>query len=362
MTLEQKIGQLCVFGFDGPVPPTSLYGFLQEWGLGGVILLGSNLKSPAQILELTRALRELAASPSPSLFIGVDQEGGRVSRLKPPFTQFPPAARLGTHGSEELARRVGGVIGEELRAVGINVDFAPVLDVHTNPDNPVIGDRAFAADPDVVARMGIAFSRGLQAEGVSATGKHFPGHGDTSTDSHLDLPIVHHPKDRLARVELYPFRRAIEAGLSMLMTAHVLCPALDPALPATLSPLVLTQLLRNEMGFEGIIVSDDLSMEAIAGRWSAEEAACRFIEAGGDLIMMVNNVERQQAMLHGLLHAVRSNRLPEARLETSLGRILNVKKGLSSFGRQVEGEEALGLIGRPEHLEFARSLQRHVAG
>jgi beta-N-acetylhexosaminidase len=154
MTLKQKIGQLCVFGFDGPVPPSSFLGVLQEWGLGGVILMGSNLKSPLQILELTRALQELAADPP--LFIGVDQEGGRVSRLKPPFTQFPPAARLGALGSEELARTVGGVIGKELRAVGINVDFAPVLDVHTNPDNPVIGDRAFAAEPDVVARMGIA--------------------------------------------------------------------------------------------------------------------------------------------------------------------------------------------------------------
>ena len=360
MTLKQKIGQLCMFGFDGPVPPSSLLGVLQEWGLGGVILMGSNLKSPLQVLELTRAIQELAVGPP--LFIGVDQEGGRVSRLKPPFTQFPPAARLGALGSEELARMVGGVIGKELRAVGINVDFAPVLDVHTNPDNPVIGDRAFAAEPDVVARMGIAFSQGLQAEGVSATGKHFPGHGDTSTDSHLDLPVVHHPKDRLARVELHPFRRAIEAGLSMLMTAHVLCPALDPALPATLSPLILTQLLRNEMAFEGIIVSDDLSMEAIAARWSVEEAACRFIEAGGDLILMANDSQSQHAILHGLLHAVQSNRLSEARLEASLGRILKIKKGLSLFGHPVDRDEALGLIGKPEHLELARSLQRHVAG
>lgn len=358
MTLKQKIGRLCMFGFDGPVPPSSLLGVLQEWGLGGVILMGSNLKSPLQILELTRALQERAADPP--LFIGVDQEGGRVSRLKPPFTQFPPAARLGALGSEEIVRTVGGVIGKELRAVGINVDFAPVLDVHTNPDNPVIGDRAFAADPDLVARMGIAFSQGLQAEGVSATGKHFPGHGDTSTDSHLDLPVVHHPKDRLTRVELHPFRRAIEAGLSMLMSAHVLCPALDPGVPATLSPRILTELLRNEMGFEGIIVSDDLSMEAIAGRWSVEEAACRFIEAGGDLILMANNAGAQQSILHTLLNAVESNRLPEARLEASLGRVLKVKKRLASFDHA--DKDALGMIGKPEHLELARSLQRHVAG
>lgn len=359
MTLNQKIGQLCMFGFDGLVPPSFLRGFVQEWGLGGVILFGSNLKSPPQILELTRTLQGLTAGPP--LLIGVDQEGGRVSRLKPPFTQFPPAARLGALGSEEIARTVGGVIGKELCAVGINVDFAPVLDVHTNPDNPVIGDRAFAADPDVVARMGIAFFQGLQAEGVLATGKHFPGHGDTSTDSHLELPVVHHPVDRLERVELYPFRRAIDAGLPVLMTAHVLCPALDPGVPATLSPRVLTELLRHELGFEGIIVSDDLSMAAIAGRWSVEEAACRFIEAGGDLILMGEDAGAQQAILDALLNAVRSNRIPEDRLEASLGRIRKAKKKLSAFRQPAEGE-ALGLIGRPEHLELARSLQRHVAG
>ncbi len=358
MTLKQKIGQLCMFGFDGPVPPASLRGFLQEWGLGGVILFASNLKDAPQILDLSRALQELAVGPP--LLIAVDQEGGRVSRLKPPFTQFPPAARMGALGSEELARTVGGVIGKELRAVGINLDFAPVLDVHTNPDNPVIGDRAFAADPAVVARMGIAFFHGLEAEGVLATGKHFPGHGDTSTDSHLDLPVVHHAKDRLERVELYPFRRAIQAGLSILMTAHVLCPALDPEVPATLSSLVLTQLLRNEMGFAGIIVSDDLSMAAIAGHWSIEEAACRFIEAGGDLILMAEDSRAQQAILDALLHAMQSNRLSESRLDASLDRILKVKKRLASFDHT--DKEALGVIGRAEHLELARSLQRHVAG
>ncbi len=360
MTLKEKIGQLCMFSFDGAMPPASLRGFLQEWGLGGVILFASNLESPSQIIELTQALQESA--PYPPLLIGTDQEGGRVSRLQPPFTQFPPAARLGALGSEELTRTVGGVIGKELRAVGINLNFAPVLDVHTNPENPVIGDRAFAADPDVVARMGIAFSQGLQAEGVLATGKHFPGHGDTSIDSHLDLPVVNHPMDRLKRVELYPFRRSMRAGLSMLMTAHVLCPALDPTLPATLSSLILTRLLRDEMRFEGVITSDDLSMEAIAGRWSIEEAACRFIEAGGDLILMAKNAGSHRAILHGLLHAAESNRLPEARLEASLDRISKVKERLSSFDHAVKREEALGLVGRPEHLQLARLVQRHIAG
>jgi len=360
MTLKQKIGQLCMFGFDGPVPPASLRGFLQEWGLGGVILMGANLKSPRQIWELTRALQALAVEPP--LLIGVDQEGGRVSRLKPPFTQFPPAARLGELGSEELARMVAGVIGRELRAVGINVDFAPVLDVHTNPDNPVIGDRAFAADPEIVAGIGVAFSQGLEAEGVAATGKHFPGHGDTATDSHLDLPVVHHFLDRLERVELYPFRRAIEAGLSILMTAHVLCPALDPGVPATLSPRILSGLLRDTMDFAGIIVSDDLGMEAIAGRWPAGEAACRFLEAGGDLILMARDTGAQQAILDALLNAVQSNRLSEARLAASLDRVLALKKKLAAFGRPAAGEEALDVIGRAEHLELARSVQRHVAG
>ncbi|MFQ5881644.1 MAG: beta-N-acetylhexosaminidase [Candidatus Methylomirabilales bacterium] len=360
MTLKEKIGQLCLFGFDGLTPSSTLRGFLQEWGLGGVILSGSNLKSPPQILELTRRLQELTAGPS--LFIAVDQEGGRVSRLKPPFTPFPPPARLGALRSEELARRVGGVIGRELGAVGINLNFAPVLDVHTNPENPIIGDRAFASDPDVVARLGIAFFQGLQVEGVLATGKHFPGHGDASTDSHLELPVVNQPVDRLERVELHPFHRAIEAGLSMLMTAHVLYPTLDPDLPATLSPVILTRLLRSTMGFQEIIVSDDLSMQAIAGRWPVEEAACRFFEAGGDLLLMVQDASAQQQILDGLMHAVQSRRFPEARIEASVNRVLRVKRGLSAFGDSLKAQEALALIGRPEHLELTRWLQRHLAG
>ena len=325
-----------------------------------MILLGSNLKSPPQIMDLTQTLQDFTTFPP--LFIGVDQEGGRVSRLKPPFTQFPPAARVGALGSEELARDVGAAIGRELRAVGINVNFAPVLDVHANPENPVIGDRAFSTDPDIVARMGIAFFQGLRAAGVIATGKHFPGHGDTSTDSHVDLPVVNQPVDRLERVELYPFRRAIEAGLSILMTAHVLYPALDPELPATVSPLILTRLLRDQMQFKGVIVSDDLSMEAIAGRWPLDEAACRFFEAGGDLLLLVADVQSQQGVLNGLLQAVKSNRLSEARVEISLDRIHNVKGEFTRLTEAAGREEGLALIGRPEHVELARSVQRHVAG
>lgn len=358
MTPQQKIGQCCLFGFEGVVPPSTLEVFIREWGLGGVILMGSNLKNPRQILDLTGTLQALA--PGPPLFIAVDQEGGRVSRLKPPFTQFPPPARLGDLNSERFSTEVGRVIGRELNAVGINVDFAPVLDVHTNPENPVIGDRAFASDPEVVARMGIAFFQGLQAEGVLATGKHFPGHGDTWTDSHLELPVVRQPVDRLKRVELYPFRRAIAAGLPILMTAHVLYPALDPDLPATLSPRILTRLLREEMGFQGVVVSDDFSMQAIAAHWPPQEAACRFFEAGGDLLLSVHDPGTQQSLLAGLLQAVRSRRLSEERIETSVARLLKLKEGLSGFGE--DPGKALAVIGRPEHLEVARSLQRHIAG
>jgi beta-N-acetylhexosaminidase len=360
MTLKQKIGQCCLFGFEGLVPPSTLEIFIREWGLGGVILLGGNLRDPRQILDLTRTLQ--AWAPGPPLFIAVDQEGGRVLRLKPPFTQFPPVARLGALNSERFSAEVGRVIGRELKAVGINVDFAPVLDVHTNPENPVIGDRAFASDPDVVARMGIAFFQGLQAEGVLATGKHFPGHGDTSTDSHLELPVARQPLDRLKGVELYPFRRAIEAGLQMLMTAHVLYPALDPDLPATLSPAILTRLLREEMGFQGIVVSDDLTMEAIAAHWSPQEAACRFFEAGGDLLLSVQAPKVQQSLLNGLMDAVRFKRLTEERIEASVARILKVKEKLSTSGESSDPAEALAVIGSPEHLEVARSLQRHIAG
>src|ERR1700730_9981924 len=243
--LRHRIGQLLIAGFDGHEIPPELRSLAKEFGLGGVILFARNIGEPEQVAEVCfEASRLVPDLPS---WVSVDQEGGRVARLKAPFTEWPPMATLGRSGDVALAERFARALGAELKAVGITLDFAPVLDVHTNPTNPVIGDRALADGAGEVARLGASIIRALQGEGVAACGKHFPGHGDTSTDSLHELPLVEHPPERLREIELAPFRAAIEAQVATMMTAHVLVPALDGDRAATLSRRVVTGLLRDEL-------------------------------------------------------------------------------------------------------------------
>ncbi|MBI3988969.1 MAG: beta-N-acetylhexosaminidase [candidate division NC10 bacterium] len=354
MTLDEKIGQLFIFGFDGTEPSEELQRFIRHANLGGVVLLKRNIRDPLQLFSLIAALQ--ASSPSLPLFVAVDQEGGRVSRLDPPFTQFPSPARVGEVGSVKLAHAMGAAIGKELRAVGINVDLAPVLDVNTNPSNPVIGDRAFGADPDLVAELGVSFFWGLKEQGILAVGKHFPGHGDTSLDSHEALPIVSHPKERLDAVELQPFAEAIEAGIPALMTAHVLYPSLDPWYPATLSKAILTDLLRGELGFPGLIVSDDLAMKAISDRYGSGEAAVRFLEAGGDLVLICHTWERQMEAIEAVKYAVEEGRISEERIEESLRRIIAVKERYLVPPTSASPEMIAEVVGCEEHQRIAQAI------
>lgn len=350
MTREEMVGQLFILGFDGTEPSEELQDFIRYLHPGGVVLLRRNIRNPLQLSSLIATLQ--AASPSLPLFIAVDQEGGRVSRLDPPFTQFPSPSRLGTTGSAELAYQMGAAIGRELRAVGINMNFAPVLDVNTNPLNPVIGDRAFGAAPDLVAKLGVSFFRGLNEQGVISVGKHFPGHGDTSLDSHETLPIVLHQKERLEAVELQPFAKAIEVGIPALMTAHVLYPSLDPWYPATLSKAILTDLLRGELGFQGLIISDDLEMKAISDRYRAGEAALRFLEAGGDLVLICHPLERQLEAVKAVKHAGR-----EERVEESFRRIKAVKERYLAAPRPASPEMIAEVIGCEEHHRIAQTIR-----
>ncbi|GIW42446.1 MAG: hypothetical protein KatS3mg076_3023 [Candidatus Binatia bacterium] len=251
-------------------------------GLGGVILFSRHAPTPERLLHTVRRLKR--ESPG-RLVVSVDQEGGRVARLRgDPWAPLPAMRRLGELDpaeGERKARILGELVARELRAVGIDLDFAPVLDVDTNPRNPVIGDRSFSGDARVVARLGVAFLRGLQENGVAACGKHFPGHGEAAEDSHETLPRVELDRARLLRVELRPFRAAVRAGVASIMTAHVLYPALDSRRPATLSPAVLS-VLRERLRFAGVVVSDDLSMRAVADSWSVGEAAAQGLAAGCD--------------------------------------------------------------------------------
>src|SRR5262249_31973624 len=292
---------------------------------GGVILFARNVAEPGQVAELAfEASRLVADLP---LWVSIDQEGGRVARLKAPFTEWPPMATLGRSGDIALAERFARALAAELKAVGVTLDYAPVLDVHTNPKNPVIGDRALAANAKDVARLGAAIVRTLQGEGIAACGKHFPGHGDTSTDSHHELPLVEHPPERLREVEFEPFRAAIAAGVATIMTAHVLVPSLDEDRPATLSRRVVADILRQELRYDGVILSDDLEMKAIAAQYPVPDAAVMAMEAGCDgMLICSGDHATQAAALEAVIHAVEVERLRTTAVEDALKRHRRAKE------------------------------------
>lgn len=281
-------GDLLVVGIEGPALDASTAKALSEGRRAGVILFRRNIPDVAAAHALCTEISRCTRGLSP--FIAVDQEGGRVARLPSPVVQLPPMRVLGDLGDVELVRRAGATLGAQLHAIGFNVDFAPVLDVDSNPENPIIGDRSFARDPKRVAELGAAFAQGLESAGVMSCGKHFPGHGDTDKDSHLELPVVRHSLERLERVELLPFREA-GAGVSSLMTAHVVFEALDPGIPATHSYRIVTDLLRGEMGYQGLVFSDDLEMKALAAHHTPEEAAVRAIRAGCDVLLVCKDAD-----------------------------------------------------------------------
>jgi beta-N-acetylhexosaminidase len=303
-------GHFCV-GFHGTKPSAEVLELIRR-GVYGVILFARNVESAEQVAELSGALKRAAGRP---FMVTVDQEGGRVARLRAPqgFTEVPPMRLVGRAGNPGLARQVGALLGRELRAVGIDQDYAPVVDVDSNPANPVIGDRSFGSDPELVGRLGAALAQGLQSEGVAACAKHFPGHGDTSQDSHRDLPRLPHDLERLERVELAPFRALAAAGVASVMTAHVVFEALDPARPATLSPAVM-RLLRERCGFRGPAISDDLEMKAVSEHFSLEQAVPDTIVAGVDGILVCHTAERQHQAIDLLRRAVEGRRVPQDRL------------------------------------------------
>jgi len=293
------VGQIIVGGFDGDAFPQIFARELSAGRRGGVILFKRNVPSVEAAHALCRSILRAAPADMPP-FIGVDQEGGRVTRLPPPALSLPPMRDLARVGDPDLVAQAARIVATELRAIGLNLNFAPVLDVDTEPDNPVIGDRAFGSDPAAVSRFGIAYLTGLQNGGVMACGKHFPGHGDTRVDSHLGLPVVEHARSRLDQIELVPFRAAIGAGIAALMTAHIVCEKIDPGVPATLSRAICTDLLRGELGFFGVLFSDDLHMKAIAARSSIEDAAVAAVRAGCDAVLVCRSEDAQARVFDAL--------------------------------------------------------------
>jgi beta-N-acetylhexosaminidase len=314
--LAAAAASLFTVGFAGRAIDRDLEGLLAR-GVGGVVLFSRNVGAPAEVLELTRNLKRRAARP---LLVAVDQEGGSVARLRNGFTRLPPFRALGLQGDAALARELGRVVGSELFAVGIDWDFAPVLDVDTNPDNPVIGARSLGADPARVGELGVAFARGLGECGVAACAKHFPGHGDTRQDSHFHLPRLPHALERLESVELAPFRAAAAAGVPSIMAAHIVFEALDAQYPASMSGPVLA-LLRQRLGYDGVIVTDDLEMKAVADHFAIEEVAERGLAAGIDVFLVCHTAELAHRAIDAIVRAVQSGRVSEETLKHAVARV-----------------------------------------
>jgi len=317
--MRELAGQVLCAGFEGTQAPSELLDALRADALAGVVLFKRNLPDARHALALCRTLAE-DASP----LIAVDQEGGRVARLRAPVLELPPMRALASLGDPELTERCGALLGAQLRALGFTMDFAPVLDVDTNPDNPVIGDRSFGRTPDVVTTHALAFSRGLGGAGILACGKHFPGHGDTDLDSHLALPRLSHDRERLDRVELAPFRAA--TALPAWMSAHVIFEALDDARPATLSPVVIRELLRGELGYDGVVISDDLEMNAIADGWGVVAGAVAAIDAGCDLLLICSRLDLVWEARDAIAAKAEAEPAFRARLEDATARVRTLRR------------------------------------
>lgn len=307
--IARAAAQLLTVGFLGRDLSDPLKRLLDR-GVAGVVLFSRNIGTRHQLSVLTQSIKEYAGR---SLYIGVDQEGGVVQRLRDGFTRIPPMRALGSIGDVGVAERLGRLVGRELRAVGIDVNYAPVLDVDTNPNNPVIGSRSFSRHPEVVAQLGVAFGRGLEAMGVASCGKHFPGHGDTEQDSHFELPRVSHSIERLREVELVPFRSWTEAALASVMTAHVIFEPVDSELPATMSSKVLQGILREDIGYKGLVFSDDLEMKAIADHYGIEQAAILGVNAGVDNFLCCHTEGVAHRFIETVASAVDDGRIDEER-------------------------------------------------
>jgi beta-N-acetylhexosaminidase len=321
--LRRDVGQLLWIGFEGTEVDADLDRRLRAGEAGAVILFRRNLPGEGGALDvpglvaLNQELHAAGAASGDRLLIAVDQEGGQVQRIREPATRWPPMLRLADLPDREavdLARRIGESIGHELAALGFDIDFAPVLDVHTNEANPIIGDRAFAREPQAAASRALALADGLAAAGILPCGKHFPGHGDTDQDSHLVLPRLAHDLDRLRRIELLPFGRAAAANIPMIMTAHVVFEAVDPGVPATLSSRVIQDILRGELNYRGAVLSDDLDMSAIADHIGVGQAAVTALEAGCDVLLLCRNQDHQAEAHKALIQAGEKSTTFRARL------------------------------------------------
>jgi beta-N-acetylhexosaminidase len=374
LSLEQKVGQTLLLGFGGTVMDGTIERFIDEMQPGGVALFTRNIAGPEQTMALIAALRKkdprvgcaddaVACPATVPMFVSVDQEGGSVVRLKKDAVILPSPMALGAADDPELAYRVGRALGEDLVLWGFNMNLAPVLDVSSNPKNPVIGVRSFGGDPNRVSDIGVGYIEGLGDAGVVAVAKHFPGHGDTDTDSHYALPVLQHDLTRLHEIELRPFARAFSAGLPAIMTAHIALPLIAEGkdVPATVSGKVLTGVLREDLGWDGLVITDGLEMQGIIDRYGAGEAAVRAVVAGADMVMVLWFPEKKIEVQRALLDAVKSGRLPMARLDQAVRRVLEQKARAGLFSRATPSPSAaLSALRGKDRAALQETVERAI--
>ncbi len=353
---KRRAGQRLICGFEGTSPSDPLKDALRLFAPAGFILFSRNVEEAEQVLELNRELASLVPAELPAL-LSVDQEGGRVQRVKAPATEWPPMRWLGRARDLQLTRDVAAALGREVRALGFNLNFAPVADVDSNADNPVIGDRSFGRSAEEVGLQVASFIQGMQSEGVIACAKHFPGHGDTNTDSHLTLPVVEKELPDLEGVELPPFQAAVQAGVGSIMTAHVVFPALDEERPATLSEKVLRPLLRQRLGFEGIVFSDDMEMKAVHGRYGLTQQLDWGVRAGVDIFLCCKETELQVEAFETLVRLQEEDPVFERLLEDSDKRLLQLRERFFLGERKTPGLDVLGTMAHRILAERVRAIE-----
>ena len=353
-TPREKIGQMFMIGLQGESLTRDEQLVIEECGFGGFILFSHNCCGPEQILSLCRSLWESNLKTPP--LIGIDQEGGRVHRLANPFTHFPAAALVGRKDDPNLAYRAARATAAELALVGVNLNFAPVLDVNSNPNNPIIGSRSFGTEPNQVITFAWPYVQGLRDGGIIPCGKHFPGHGGTDKDSHLDLPVLDRSPDELTAVELPPFVHACRNQIESLMTAHVLYRSLDPNFPATLSPNIVTGLLRQQLGYAGVVFSDDMEMKALSSNYDAVEAVALAVRAGVDVMPYCYDLPRAVNALEFLCSEAESNPAVRAQVENSYHRITELKQRYLKRFTGIEEKECAKRLARLDHRRIVNEI------
>ncbi|MBU3111380.1 beta-N-acetylhexosaminidase [Clostridium lacusfryxellense] len=326
MSLDEKIGQLVIVGLDGYSLGTDISNLIKEFKVGGVILFSNNVKNSNQLLGLINSLKSINSQNKTPLFISVDEEGGRVSRMPNDIKKLPSSQIIAKKNDSNLSFNIGKVIGEELNLFGFNMDFAPVLDINSNPNNSVIGDRSFGNNVNIVNKLGIKTMEGIISNNVIPVVKHFPGHGDTLVDSHVGLPVVNKDLSKLNEFELLPFKEAIKKKIDTIMVSHILLNKVDATNPSSMSKAVITGILRESLKFQGVVITDDMTMGAIIKYFDIGDASVKSINAGSDIILVCHGYNNELKVINSLKAAVLSNVIKESRLDESVYRVLKLKE------------------------------------